>query len=505
MSEIRILLSTDVHAYIYPYSYATGENKDHGYAKLAHTIRRFRDENTIVIDNGDNLEGSPFAYFHFEKRRDQKNPFTKAMNMVGYDFFNLGNHDFNHGAGILMDHINGLQMPCISANILYQGKPLSKSYHLIRKADRTIAIFGVVTQYIPNWEKPENIEGFEFQDAFETAKEIVAKIREEENADYIVGIYHGGFEKDPDSGIETEAQTKENEAYRMCTEIEGLDILFTGHQHREMTGILNDTVYLQSAHEARQLSCVLIDTETGKIEPSLINVDDVADQDFLDTFREEEDACQQWLDTPLGSSNVDLSVPDEFDARLHKGQVITFMNKACMDASGADISATALFLFAKGFNRQITMRDLVSTYVFPNTLVLKKVNGKIIREYLERCAQFWDIEDGKIIVEKSCDFPTPQYHNYDMLDGVEYTIKVSDPVGERIIELTRNGIPVKDDDEFTLCINNYRAAGGSGFGMLSSAKTIKDIQINVVEILADYIKKVQVIDFEPVNNIRVVI
>ena len=151
------------------------------------------------------------------------------------------------------------------------------------------------------------------------------------------------------------------------------------------------------------------------------------------------------------------------------------------------------------------MRDLVSTYVFPNTLVVKKVNGRIIRAYLERCAQFWDIQDNKIIIEKSNDFPTPQYHNYDMLDGVEYTIKVSNPIGNRIISLTRNGIPVKDDEEFTLCINNYRAAGGSGFEMLSEAETIQDIQVNVVEIIADYIKKVQVIDFEPVNNIQVIL
>jgi len=505
MSKIKIMLTTDIHACIYPYSYATGEWRNCGLSQAAHTIRRLRDENSILIDNGDNLEGSPFAYFHFEKRSDKENPFIKALNMVGYDFFNLGNHDFNHGVKVLQDYMNGLDMPCISANILYQGKPLSKPYHIVEKAGKKIALFGIVTQYIPNWEKPDNIKGFEFLDAFDTAKDIVKQIKEKEKADYIIGVYHGGFEREPMTGLWTEKNTGENEAYRICTKIEGIDVLFTGHQHREMIGTLENTVYLQSAADARQLSYVEIDTETGKITPSLIDVDNIADEDILQTFQEEEDACQKWLDLPLGSTNVDLRIPDEYDARLHKSQVITFLNMVCNDRCGTQLSANALFLRAKGFEKQITMRDLVSTYVFPNTLVVKQIDGKTLKEYLERCAQFWDVENGKIIVEKSNDFPTPQFHNYDMLDGVEYTIKVSNPVGKRIVELTRNGIPVKEDDLFTLCINNYRAAGGSGFEMLAMSKTLKEIQVNVVEIIADYIKKVQVIDFEPVNNIRVVI
>ncbi|MBQ6334634.1 MAG: bifunctional metallophosphatase/5'-nucleotidase [Erysipelotrichaceae bacterium] len=505
MSRIKVIMTSDVHAVIYPESYATGKQADQGLAKAAALIDTLKDENTILIDNGDVLEGSPLAYFHFEKRRDKENPFTKAMNMVGYDFYNLGNHDFNHGVEVLSRHMNELQMPSISANISYQGKPLSKPYHIVEKAGKKIAIFGVVTQYIPFWEKPQNIEGFAFEDAFECAKRIVKDIKTNEKADYIIGVYHGGFEKDPKTGLESESQTGENEAYRMCSEIEGIDILLTGHQHREMQGKLNDTFYIQSAHDGKQLALAYIDTETSETGGALLNVNTAPKKEFLDTFQEEEEACQKWLDMPLGTSKVDLTIPDEFDARLHKSQVITFLNNACLDASGAQLSANALFLRAKGFESQITMRDLVSTYVFPNTLVVKKVSGKILKEYLERCARFWDIDNGKIIIEKSCDFPTPQYHNYDMIDGVEYEIKVSNAPGQRITSLTRNGVPVKDDDEFTLCINNYRAAGGSGFEMLAKAETIKEIQVNVVELIADYIKKVKVIDFEPVNNIRVVI
>ena len=57
--------------------------------------------------------------------------------------------------------------------------------------------------------------------------------------------------------------------------------------------------------------------------------------------------------------------------------------------------------------------------------------------------------------------------------------------------------------EFTLVINNYRAAGGGDFYMLKDAPTVKVYTSDMVEVLAEYIMTHKVIDFEPVNNIRV--
>lgn len=505
MSKIRILMSSDVHGYIYPYSYASNKPERQGFSLLSHTINRLRNENTIVIDNGDVLEGSPFAYYHFEKEADKPNPITEIMNKIHYDFFNLGNHDFNHGQKTLMDHVNNLDSVCLSANLIYKGKPLSKPYHLIEIAGKKIALFGVVTHFIPNWEKPENITDFEFIDALECAKDICAKIKEDGKTDYIVGVYHGGFEKDPHTIIDVGGGVGENQGYEMCRQIDNLDVLLTGHQHRSLSGVLYNTAYIQNYHQATELSFVEIDTETGEIETKILKVDEEPDEEILKITQEEEDKCQKWLDTPLGSTNIDLVITDENYARLHKSQVVTFLNRVNFAVTGADISGSALFLFAKGFEKNITMRDLVATYVFPNTLVVKKVNGKILREYLEKTAEFWAVKDGKIIIEPTRDFPTPQHHNYDMLDGVEYEIKVSNPIGHRITYLNRNGVPVKDDDEFTLAINNYRASGGGDYGMLKNAETIQDIQRSVVELIAEYIQKEKVIDFEPVNNINVVI
>lgn len=92
-----------------------------------------------------------------------------------------------------------------------------------------------------------------------------------------------------------------------------------------------------------------------------------------------------------------------------------------------------------------------------------------------------------------------------MLDGIEYTIKVSNPIGLRIISLTKDGEPIKDDDVFTIAMNNYRASGGGDYEMLKNAETVKEISAGMVDLLAEYIMKYKVIDFKSVDNIHVIL
>ena len=97
MKKIRLLATSDVHGYIYPYSYADGTNFNGGFARLKTLIDALRDENTLVLDNGDVLEGSPLSFYHYHQMPLDISPMTKVMNEMEYDYVNVGNHDFNYG------------------------------------------------------------------------------------------------------------------------------------------------------------------------------------------------------------------------------------------------------------------------------------------------------------------------------------------------------------------------------------------------------------------------
>lgn len=503
--RIRILCTSDVHGKVFPYSYADGSEAMHGFARLKTLIDSLRDENTVLIDNGDVLEGSPLTFYHYRNHREEVCPVTRAMRSIGYDFINIGNHDFNFGLPALNLHIKETGAACLTSNVVVDGTPMSEPYVVREIAGKRVAFFAVTTQHVPHWEAPENIQGVTFPDAFSTAWDTVNLIRKTQSADYIVGIYHGGLECDPETGEPTETLTGENEGYKMLQEIDGLDVLLLGHQHREYCGTLFDTVYTQPGADGRLLACVDIDTASGGISARLIPVDTAQDEAILADAQARERDVQKWLDTPLGETRVDLRVTDEFDARLHKSQVVTFLNRVQMEATGAELSASAIFLHATGFEEQITMRQLVATYVFPNTLVVKRVTGKTLRAFLERAALFWDVKNGEIVISASHDYPTPQHYNYDMVDGIDYTIKAGNPPGERITSLSKNGITIEDTDVFTMAVNNYRAAGGGEYGMIAEAETVLEVQKSMVDLIADYIMRNPVIEFTPVHNIKVVL
>ncbi len=503
-NRIRILSTSDLHGAIYPHSYVDGSPINHGLARIKTMIDELRDDNTILIDNGDTIEGSPLTFYHYLKHADKVCPISEIMGILDYDYINIGNHDFNYGIDTLNTHLEATNATCITNNVYDKNnESLGTTYLIHEVAGKKLAIFGLTTHFVPKWEKPENIEGLTFVDAFEAAKETLELIKKNETPDYIICVYHGGFEKDPAIGKAGETYTGENQAYKMLEELDGIDIMIAGHQHRAYCGTLFDTAYTEPAFDGQYLSCIDIDLDTNTITPRLLEVTACANEEIMEVAKEEENECQTWLDQSLGSTNVNLKIIDEFDARLNKAQLLTFLNRVQIDISGADISASALFLRATGFNKDITMRNIVSTYPFPNTLVVKRINGKILKEYLEKDMEFWDVKDGKIIINPLYDFPNPQHHNYDMLDGIEYEAKISNPLGSRIISLTRNGKTINDEDEFNIVLNNYRASGGGNFFMIKDAPTVREISNTMVDILANYIIKNKIIDFDEIHNIKI--
>ncbi len=503
-NRIRILATSDLHGSIYPYSYADGSETAQGMARLSTLIQSLRDDNTLLIDNGDTLQGTPLTYFHYRYHHDWICPMTTVMNLMGYDYVNIGNHDFDYGEQALQNHLNLLKAPCITSNVSISGTPLGPNYVIREIGGKKLAIFGVITQYVPHWEAKKNIRHSKFRDAYETAAKTVELIRGLEKPDYVIGVYHGGFERDLKNGYPVGDLTGENEGYEMMRSIPGLDILISGHTHTAECGKAFHTVYTQTTDSAKDLACIDIYTDTGVIEPQILKADCEPDQKILDAVMNEEEECQKWLDTPIGTSKVNLQITDEMDARLHKSQCVTFLNMVQKEATGSDLSCTPLFLHATGFPSEITMRNIVSTYLFPNTLVVKEISGKVLREYLEKDAEFWSIRNDAIIVSPWMDYPNPQHYNYDMVDGIEYTIRVSEDPGHRIEKLTYQGHEVTDDMSFTMSMNNYRASGGGNYSMIASCPTVKEVPISMVELIADYILEHKVIDFTPVNNITVV-
>ena len=505
--KIKLLATSDVHGYISPYSYSNRQLCAQGLSRLSAYINRLRDEHTLLIDNGDSLQGSSLNYYHNLHEKELMQPMAKALNYLKYDYYNLGNHDFNYGPDMLHQYMNDLESVCLTGNAFEFGKPMGNEY-VIHRFDEThaIALIGVVTQHIPVWEKADHIKNNVFENAFDYVKRTVEKIKATEQVNGICVVYHGGHEKHMETDEPTELLTGENLGWKMCHEIDGIDVLICGHQHRSYAAFCNGVATLQPFENAKDLGVVEWDLDTKEITVELLKADQDPDEKMLKLIENEEERAQKWLDQPLGKlKEGDLLIKDPTDARIHKHPLISFINQVQLYfADQAVLSSQALFNESVGFNSSITMRDLVSTYVYSNTLKAVKMNGKILKEYLEKSAEYFDAKDGKVIVNRSFYDPKPLHFNYEMVDGLDYTIKASNPMGSRIIEMIYQGKPVAETDEFVMVLSSYRAGGGGEFDMVKDCEIVQDIQKDMVDALAEYILAHPILEVDHKDNIRVI-
>lgn len=503
--KIKLFATSDVHGNVSPYKYSDRSLAEAGLARLATYIRQHKDEDTILIDNGDLLQGSPLCYHHHLYNEEDVNPVVHVLNELDYDYFNIGNHDFNYGQEVLYHGMQVMDAKCITTNITDGTHRFEYDYVIHQIKGVKIALVGLTNDYIPNWEIPSHITGLSFENAYTKCASVVEKIKKNNEADYIVVVYHGGFEKNFD-GTPLNTPSHDNQGYRIVSDIEGIDVLITGHQHRTICQNIHNTFVTQTAQNGMELAHIEIDTDTREITGQLILADSDIDQRVMGIIQKEEEATQTWLDEPVGGFDIgDCLISDEMDARIHKHSCVSFLNQIQKDYYQADCSASALFNDAFGFNHQITMRDIVSTYVYPNTIIMVKITGKNLKAYLEQAAKYFDVKDQEVVISKDYCDPKPIHYEYDMVDGVDYVIKVGNPVGERIENLMFNGKEIAEDQELTFVVNNYRLAGGGNYTMLDECEVLKDDGKEMVEIIAEYIMKNNPVVIDHKDNIKVIV
>lgn len=331
-----------------------------------------------------------------------------------------------------------------------------------------------------------------------TAQKWVNILKEKEKVDLVIVSYHGGFERDLDTGKPTESLTGENQAYELCKKVKDIDVLLTGHQHRLIYNkCINGVVVLQPGNAAKAIGKVEIKLKRNKngwkvISKSsklIFGENKTSQVEVENIINDIEKDTQVWLDKAIGNINGNMIVKDYMDIRTKDNALIEFINRVQMDSAGVDISNTALFdNKSKGFRNKVTMRDIVSNYVYPNTLKVIRIKGSDIKKALEKSASYFAGYDGEgIKVNPQFAIPKPQHYNYDMWEGIEYEINISKPFGSRITKLNYKGKPLDTEKQYEVVMNNYRAGGGGNYDMFKGKPVIKDIPIDMSELIANYI------------------
>ena len=485
---LKIYFTSDVHGYFYPTPYGDLKRKDLGLFSFARDFKK--DENTLVIDGGDILQGSAFAYYCRQKSGSPQ-AIADIMNDCGYDYYTLGNHDFNYGMDYQNAYIEAHHGACVCQNVVDEAGRACHPYviHTLGKGLR-VGIVGIVTDYVNVWERKENLAGICITDPFEAAKEALLHLKKE--VDITLCIYHGGFECDLKTG-ERLQKTTENVGYRICKELD-FDILLTGHQHMSVDGqYVHGTYVVQPLENAKEYHYLEAErTKDGLVVRSEKRVADGANAvgALCEKYAAEEERVQSWLDQPIGHLSRALLPGEKAEMALHGSPIADFLNRIQLHFSGTQLSAVGLANEIAGFRSEVSVRDIIATYPYPNTLIVCRISGKQLKQVMERSAEYFAVAtDGTVQVAESFLVPKVEHYNYDYYMGAAYEIDPAAPVGNRIKNLTYQGKTVTETDSFTLCLNNYRYSGAGGYEVYTECELVREINTEMVELILEYFKE----------------
>lgn len=498
---LQIYFTSDLHAFIYPTDYRSQEERNIGLFKCANRFRK--DGNTLIIDGGDVLQGSPLGAFCHDSQEDASS-FAEIMNCCGYDYVTLGNHDFNYGMAYLDSYLDALHARCVCQNALRDDGSVRfpSRIHILENGLR-IGIVGIVTDHVNVWERPEHLTGLTITDPLSAAREALEALKG--RVDLTICVYHGGFERDLSTGRVLSRST-ENIAYRLCQELD-VDILLTGHQHMCIPGqSLFGTFVVQAPDSGKafiSLKTVVLNGHKS-YNSQAVAAGGVCDLMLLERFSAMEQGAQSWLDIVVGHLNHPLLPAPPLVMAAEGSAIADFFNEVQLCCSGAQLAATSLANEIAGFPQVVRRRDVLTAYPYTNTLTVLRVTGKILRQAMERSAEYFSInDDGLLCVADAFLKPKVEHYNYDYYAGVDYVIDVSKPVGQRIKELTYQGQEVADNDEFTICLNSYRASGAGGYPEYTQCQVLQEINMEMSDLILEFFKKIPEVSLQNHHYFRI--
>ena len=514
--QIVILGTTDLHGNLYPTDYYTNKPDNRGLAKIATMVRQIRKENdnVMLIDSGDTIQGTPLEYYHNKKNNTPPDPMMLAMNALAYDAMTVGNHEYNFGLQVLEKARSEAKFPWLSANTYDKGTTRThyQPYIVREVAGVRIAVLGLTTPGIPNWENAPNYAGLEFKDPLLEAKKWVPVLRGKERADVVVIAMHMGLEEDLRTDELNPGQVpNENEAIAIARQVPGVDLIFMGHTHRDVPSVvINGVQLLQADYWGKHLARIDLYLENDGSRwrvyaesARTIPVDDkvAPDAELLRIGEPYDRETQAWLSRPIGESAAELTA---IEATFRDTAILDLIQRVQMEAGNADVSMVASFnekaRIAKG---PVAVRDIAGLYVYENTLVVLEVTGQQLKDALEHSAKYFrPYEPGKsardLVDEKISSY------NFDIAEGVSYDLNIAKPFGQRIENLQFHGKPLLPDQKLRLATNNYRVNGGGGYTMYKGAPVVYRSNVEIRELIIDWMERHKTISTEPDNNWKIV-
>ena len=498
--DIVIMYTTDVHC---------GIDQNLGYSSLASYKKEIEKNNKVfLVDSGDFSQGD------FIGAVSKGEYIVDIMNYLNYDLTTIGNHEFDYGIDALQNMISKFNGDVLSCNVSYVGNKEDKldevlPYKILKYGNTKIGFVGVTTPETlisssPVTFKEDGEYAYSFSsdtryDFYDCIQDNVDACRKQ-GSKYVFLLGHLGSteETEPFSSIDVISNTT------------GIDAVLDGHAHVDLdwTDYNNKdgkpVKLCDTGYKLNEFATITINKK-GDIKYDFITDYEGKDEDTTTFLKSITDKCDEITNQVVANIDMSLSIYDENKIRMVRNQETQIGNLVA--DSYRFVGDSQIGIVNGGGIRydltegDVTYGDVQKVHPFGNRIVVKKVLGIQILDYLE----FVSKNKKKETVENG--IPLGENGGFANVSGLKYTIDTSiepsietDSIGNFIGVTGQRRVkdvmvldgdtykPLEEDKYYTLSSHNFLLEdGGDGAIMFVESEELKTDYKLDYEVLIEYI------------------
>lgn len=522
---VTILGTSDVHGRFMPWNYATDrEDRSGSMVQLSTMIRQIRAENpnTILVDCGDAIQDNSVEQFNTGKAQ----PMVVAMNRMGYDVWNMGNHEFNFGLDVLRHVTKQFRGQVLCGNVYWDsGKRFMPATTVVKRGGIRIGIIGMDTPMIAEFEKnSDHLKGVVVKNPKDETRKAIAELNGK--ADVLVGVMHMGVDNEndiPDTGVTDIAAA--------CPE---LAAIVAGHMHRNVSGKTIHGVLVSEPYKYGQALTridltfrkengrfVLTDKKAQTLPVGKASSDAGLEKELAPFHEKARAVANEQIGEVTGINMVpEDTMPGISEVQVADTPLTNFFNEVQLYYSGADVVSVIISRDnAQQAVGPIRRKDIAFNYEYTGgETTVYEVTGRDLKDYMEWAAAYFNQKQpGDIAPSYNPARRSSKYSTNDIFGGVTYEIDLTQPAGSRIrnLRLKKSGRLIGDADKLKLGMNAYRmnqliAKGGALEGrhfpeLWTSLKAFGETDGTIRNMAIRYIREVKKgrIDVKPVHDWKI--
>lgn len=448
-----------------------------GTARLVTAISdaRKRTNNAILVDGGDQFQGSLFYTYYKGKMA------AEFMNKLGYDAMTVGNHEFDDGPEVLRGFMDAVNFPVLMSNADFSAEPLLQGKlfksTVIERGGEKLGLIGLTPQDTDELASPgPNVVFADPVGAVQAQVDALTAM----GVNKIIVLSHSGYHVDK----------------RVAENTTGVDVIVGGHTNTFLSNtsdraegpyptMVGNTAIVSAYAYGKFLGELNVHfDDAGNIieakgEPLIMDV--AVTQDAPTVARIAELAKP--LDEIRNKIVAQTAEPIDGDKGSCRAGECSMGNLVAdaMLARVADQGVTIAIQNGGGLRSsidagEVTMGEVLTVLPFQNTLSTFEAKGSTIIAALENGLS--QIEEGA--------------GRFAQVAGMRYTYDPAAPAGARLtsveVKTIEGWAPIDPEAVYGVVTNNYVRGGGDGYKMFATdAMNVYDFGPDLADVVAEYL------------------